>query len=484
MAKRISRREFGRRISATAVIPALTGAPASLAGSPTSSSAVENRKRGGTGILGMTTGHADLRIPRSSPAGTNWRYGLALPFQVGPETAALFCNIRAGFHDFEAGNDVVLFSDPSDIQVDHALPLNRNHKEPHPRSGRPSIMVKYPCRGGFVPWGAKREDGSTHPHAGTGFSVTQVLAWPVDGATAYRGSDHYEYLELQQYSFDGKNFRILSTHRIQENQLLSGNVLSNPPIRNAIPDGDDLLMGMAGGKFDLGYWAANPQEVKMGAGLTRWKRFEAGWRPVSFVPITPLDGSFEPSVIRDLDGSLLFLARGREGPIRVWRSADAGKTWTKIIHVVGESASSVISLNQAADGSPYVATNLYEVLLRSLPEKFRPKQDSQGIIRGAGFHREKLCLWPLNADRDNLEVPILVRDSEKEFGLPPSGDTWNVDHPSSMTVRLRDQMWHNIMVMRICDHAEVRAGYLPAPQTGTYVEEIVSEGNAIPQWKF
>ena len=432
----------------------------------------------------MTTGEADLRIPPSSPAGTSWRYGLALPLQVGPETAAIFCNIRAGFHDFEAGNDVLLFSDASDIRAEHALPINRNHKEPYPGTGRPSIMVKYPCRGGFVPWGAKLEDGSAHPHAGTGFSVTQVLAWPVGGPTAYRVSEHYEYLELHQYSYDGKNFRIVSTERIQENQLLPGWVLSNPPIRNAIPDGEDLLMGMAGGKVSLARWMANPEEAKVGAGLTRWRWGSEGWRPVSFVPITPLDGSFEPSVIRDLDGSLLFLARGREGPIRVWRSADGGRTWKKIIHVVGESSASVISLNQAADGTPYVATNLYDVLLRPIPERFRPKKNSEGVIRGAPVGREKLCLWPLNADRNGLEVPILVRDSEKEFGLPPSGGTWNVDHPSAMTVRLRDQQWHNIMAMRICDHGEVQAGCLPAPQTGTYVEEVISDGTAIPQWKF
>lgn len=484
MANHISRREFACRIAAATIIPAPAEVQAFPAAGPVSGRPSGGRQAPVAGILGMTTGKADLRIPASLPKGTTWRYGLALPFQAGPETAGLFCNIRAGFHDFEAGNDLVLFGDTSNISADHAQMLNRNHKESHPRTGQPSIMVKYPCRGGFVPLGAKREDGSAHPHAGTGFSVTQVLAWPLGGSGAYRGSEHYEYLELQQYSYDGKAFRMLNTQRIQEDELLSGWVLSNPPIRNAIPDGNDLLMGMAGGKVDFASWMKQKRDAKVGAGLTRWRRGKEGWRPVSFVPITPLDGSFEPSVIRDLDGALLFLARGREGPIRVWRSSDGGKAWKKIIHVVGESSPSVISLNQATDGTPYVATNLYDVLLRPLPERFRPKKNSAGVTLGAPLGREKLCLWALNASRDALDVPILVRDSEKEFGLAPSGDTWNVDHPSAMTVRLRDQHWHNVIVMRICDHAEVRAGYLPAPQTGTYVEEVISKGNAISQWNF
>ena len=96
--------------------------------------------------------------------------------------------------------------------------------------------------------------------------------------------------------------------------------------------------------------------------------------------------------------------------------------------------------------------------------------------------REKLCLWSLNQAKDGLETSSLVRDSVAEFSLAPSGDTWNIDHPSAMTVQLADGNRHNVLAMRICDHAEVREGADPAPQTGCYVEEVLSLGTPIPIW--
>ena len=79
-------------------------------------------------------------------------------------------------------------------------------------------MVKYPVAGGFVPAGAKRADGSPHPHAGTGFGLSTAQAWPQHdrdlghnadriGRRAYPGAQAHEYLELQQLSYDGSRFR-------------------------------------------------------------------------------------------------------------------------------------------------------------------------------------------------------------------------------------------------------------------------------------
>ena len=218
----------------------------------------------------------------------------------------------------------------------------------------------------------------------------------------------------------------------------------------------------------------------------RWQRKSERWVPVSFVRITDLDGSFEPSLIRDTDGSLLFCARvGRDElgrrrlESRVWSSSDGGDSWEQTLFVSGAVGGSPITLNQAADGIPYIAANLYEVLLHPIGERFRPQKDDRGIAYASPVGREKLCLWPLNQDRDGLETPILVRDSVAEFGLAPSGDTWNIDHPSAMTVQLSDRDWHNVIAMRICDHAEVREGVDPAPQTGCYLEEILFPGDAI-----
>jgi len=116
--------------------------------------------------------------------------------------------------------------------------------------------------------------------------------------------------------------------------------------------------------------------------------------------------------------------------------------------------------------------------------RYRPRKNAAGVTRGGPVGREKLCLWPLTADRNALETPILARDAVAEFGPAPSGDTWNIDHPSGATVQLGDGRWHHVVAMRICDHGEVSAGVAPAAQSGTYIEEILSPGSAIPAWEF
>ena len=161
--------------------------------------------------LQITRGGPDLISPPSTPPGETWYYQVILPFQVAPRLAAAFCNIRkeyASGADFETGVDVVLFDDLSSVSADHAVPITRNHEEPNPRTNPPgakSIMVKYPAAGGFVPLGAKRLDGSPHPHAGTGFALVYVGAYqlniqssPPYSVCFYANEEHYSYFELFQ----------------------------------------------------------------------------------------------------------------------------------------------------------------------------------------------------------------------------------------------------------------------------------------------
>ena len=444
---------------------------------------------GGQGLLQMTVGAADLIIPPSQPEGEIWRYGIGLPFQVASGKGALFCNIRGKRgHDFEVGNDVILF-DGVEAGILETVPAVRNEVQDNPHTGKPSEIVKYPTRGGFVPLGAKLSDGSPHPHAGTGFGVSLAMAWPMGGPRAIEGPDRYLYLEVQQYRYEGQSFRVEATEAVPLGDLVSGWTITNGGLGNAVADGEALLLGMVGCQLDPETWRAERGPV--GAGVMRWERRAEKWWPTSFVRATDLDGSFEPSIIRDQDGSLLFCARAgsdaegrRRLESRVWRSQDAGESWTKIIHVVGAIGGSPVTLNQVADGTPYIAANLNEVLLHPLAERFRPKKNAQGIVHASPAGREKFCLWPLNEARDGLQTPILVRDSVAEFGLAPSGDTWNIDHPFAMTLQLGDGKWHNVIAMRICDHAEVKEGADPASQTGCYVEEVLSPGKPIPLWTF
>jgi len=98
--------------------------------------------------------------------------------------------------------------------------------------------------------------------------------------------------------------------------------------------------------------------------------------------------------------------------------------------------------------------------------------------------RDKVCLWPLNGARNELESPILARHCTAEFGPAPGGVTWNADHPAATTVQLADGRWHNVIAMRVCDRAEVWAGITPPAPTGTYVEEVSSTGAPRPLWSF
>ena len=99
--------------------------------------------------------------------------------------------------------------------------------------------------------------------------------------------------------------------------------------------------------------------------------------------------------------------------------------------------------------------------------------------------RETLCAWPLNAERNKLETPLVVRDSRAEFGPPPDGSYWIADHPTGATIQLADGAWHSLLGYRIVTRGDTSVyGSDPTAQTGAYLEEVESMGNAIPSWDF
>lgn len=462
------------------------------------------------GIIDVTRGDVDLRVAPNTPEERTWLYQIAMPIQVAERKAAIVCAIREGRVkgvDFENGTDIVLFDDLDKINAESAVQVTRNHEEANPNTdppGQPAIMVKYPAHVGFVPFGAKRADGTPHPHQGTGFGICIVTAWrtehqghPPYGVNMWgrdtktnavtNPAEEYVYLELHQFAYDGNSFRVIKTDRISSKELLSGWDIHDAGMTNAIPDADDLLLGMSGGKVGEAW----------GAGVMRWSRQGDDWRPVAFVPVTGVDGAVEPSLIRDIDGTLLFGARGNIDPryweaagvnnpdydIHVWRSDVSGESWLKAIHVRGAVSSAPITLNQAVDGTPYIVSNVYEVYLHALG-KIKIITDAEGRRRAGGWTRKTLCVWPLNANRTGLETPIVARDCRDEWGAPPGGTTWRIDHPSAMTVQLADGQWHNILGVRVLEFGELTHAMDPTPRTGAYLEEVISIGNPIPVWTF
>jgi hypothetical protein len=434
---------------------------------------------GPAGALAVTRGAADLIVPPSAPNDRDVRYGLGIPFQVGPRTAGLLCNLRfegRPVADFENGADLILFDDLAHIRSEGAVPITRSEWTTDPQTGAARVLVRYPVLGGFVPLGAKRSDGTPHPHAGTGFGVCNVLRFPADAAGNFSWEAPAETsIEILQFLYDGKTFRVTRTDRrtVEDPLRVSegGWTVWANSITMAIPDGDDLLLADLGQSAQLVGWHPDrPNDSNFGAcGLTRWRRQDGLWQPASFVPVTDTSRHWiEPSLVRDRDGALLFTARGHADAIEsicIWRSADGGATWQQVVNATGKRHPGPTSIDRAADGTPFVAGN--------------PK----------GHRREVLFIWPLDALRSGLEEPIVVRDAPAEFGPapdkrgpydPPYGG-WCVDHASGAVVRLADGKWHSILGYRVLDYDEMRGAYAQ-PQAGCYVEEVITRGPPNPAW--
>jgi hypothetical protein len=422
-------------------------------------------------ILNVT--HRDRALHRvpSEGDGEEWVYQIGIPLQISPTECGIVLNIRRAHiltGDLEIGNDLVILDRLDPISTERIVPLNRSDTRPNPRTGRPTLFARYPLVGGFVPLGAKRSDGSAHPYAGTGFAVSKVIGFPCESTIQWAADlpaeEQYHAMELQQYEYDGRHFSVSSTAFLADADLHPDWSLTSPGLCHAVPDGDDLLMGFAGSQ------GGRPGR----AGVLRWRREGQVWRSVAFVPITE-DSSGEATLVRDTDASILFTARGggtSEKAMRLWRSADGGASWEKLLDHPQFRAGTPVSLNRCADGSLYFAGN---------PER---RTDSLGRALASIEMRETLLLWPLAEDRRSLLDPIVARDCPAEFGPAPAGSIWRADHPVGLTVRLADGQWRHVLCYRVLDRDECVSDAVLTPRTGTYVEEILSDGESGGLWEF
>lgn len=421
------------------------------------------------GIMEITKGQQVLQFPNSVPPDEQWIYQVAVPFQVSPTEAAIIVNIRLGktrVVDLEVGSDVIVFDDVNSISPDRALPLNRYRYEEHPRTGEKLMMCPGWASGGFVPLGAKLEDGSPHPHAGTGFGLASLHGYPVSLADKEDthidvNSDIHVRVQFLQYAYDGENFSITHQEELGADELVPGTNVLYLGTCSGIPSGEDLLTPMDTGT--VSQWDT---------GLARWRRNENGhWKLAEYTPIA--EHTCEAALVRDVDSSLLMLFRPwgstskEPNRLHIRRSTDEGKTWTRICDVEPFWQMCPVTINRGLDGRPYVCCNRFR----------EPRQHRFAT-------REMLWLWPLSDDRQSLLDPVVVRDGPGEWGPAPNGSIWRMDHPMGQTLRLADGKWHHLITYRALDDAEMRTDAGAGEHTGTYVEEIISSGTPLPPWKF
>lgn len=416
---------------------------------------------------------------KKGPNNDNMRYGVIFPFQIGPKMAAAFVN-RGVYttnwnYDFEDGNDLIVFDNVDTIKPDNAVCINRSGiASDNDFNNQNRYFNRFPVVGGFVPYGAKIDESSSHPHAGTGFGISQILTFPLasDGTFSWNSSPICRKIEIFQFSYQGDNFQIVSTSLKNESNPLS---VPNSPwiilsggISMAIPDGCDLLFPV---------WARN--ETIECSGISRWSRINNSWQVVSFIPIAyseiNVHNYFEPSLIREASGALLFTARddGRQNPpmgtaraqdINAWRSTNGGMTWAQVLHV-DQARSGPMCIGNSLNGIPFIVGNPI-------------------INEEPGSERDLMYLWTFDS-RSNL-YPLCVRDALVDFGPNPYG-AWYVDHPNSSILRLYDGNLHCYLAYRVRDpHVFGNAGVSnPSPQSGSYLEEVISMyGEQVSIWKF
>lgn len=406
------------------------------------------------GIVRVTRGSVDVARPLD---GSNWYYGVGLPIQLDATTAGLLVNIRRDgtpYSDFEAGTDLIKFNSLDKIDAANAVPISRPSNEPNPWTGEAAITSKYPIMGGFVALGGRVADGSLHPHGGTGFGMCEVGFYPADFTQPISGRIGY-LLEVQQFTYDGNQFAASAPVRMSADGLPVGDTgwsITAPGLSPAIPDGNDLLFAAM---------ASNASQSGI-SGVARFQYCTNGWQPTSFSPITsPGESWIESSLIRDIDGSLLFSSRSdRDASLALWRSTNAGNSWNQLINVPSARTYAPVAVGQAVDGTAFFVTNPV-------------------TTTDVNIDRNVLNLVPVKSNRTELDSAIVVRDAPADFGAAPSGLGWMVDHGISNVIRLADGRWHSILTYRVDDQGE-HSGSPGTPYSGCYVEEVFSSGDPRP----
>jgi hypothetical protein len=420
----------------------------------------------------MVAGRPDLQWPVTEVSERS-HYSIGAPIQLSPTQAALVCGIKQvgiAVIDLSAGSDLIPFDSLDRLSEKNAIPLVRNHRDTHPRNGAPLVMVKAHVACGFAPLGAKLRDGAPHPGQGTGFGIMVALGYPPDHSDLWAPArkDIHDIVQVQQYRYDGRTFMVTKDSILDPNRVISGWHVDNVSLDNPLPDGKDFLVGLVG-RDGVKY-------KKPGCMVSRWQFADGEWRPASVVYVEGSEGSFEPSMVRDRDGSLLLSVR-RGDEFNVWRSADGGATWRQMFRIEKARASTPVTIHRTLGGAPFLCANPY----------VGPCKNGLGQEVGIGRWRETTAFWPLKDDRTGVEPPSFQFDfGRPRFGPSPNGSALWADHPVSGIVRLADGKLHCLLCLRVWCRDEVSNEVLATPMSGTWVKEVqgLNDGPEIPVWSF
>ncbi|MBT4100177.1 MAG: hypothetical protein HOE86_21145, partial [Gemmatimonadetes bacterium] len=216
----------------------------------------------------------------------------------------MLCNLRTEqmpTGDFENGADVLFFDDVDAISRSVAVPITRNERITDPETGSSRIIIKYPIVGGFVPFGARHADGQAHPHAGTGFGISEALDFPMLPDGSYSKADKTKSMirraVVHQFTYDGRTFTA-HEDRSGDNLLAVPNsdwIVYVNGLHTAIADGDDLLYPACATTGDAALCYPTPTA----AGVSRWQFKEGRWQLSHFEPVALSRRADQPRILYD-----------------------------------------------------------------------------------------------------------------------------------------------------------------------------------------
>ena len=386
------------------------------------------------------------------PAGTSRPviYEVGKLFQLDREHGLLVASLREeGGHDFEVGNDGLVFKNLQELAPEKAIAINRLDANYRLKSnGAPAIQGRFPVSGAFVPLGAKLPDGRTHPAAGTGILFSGTLTFLPDRTQGHpqAGKDDRE-IEVVQLRWDGSSLRVTGRDFVRQ---FAGVDVGRVGLSNAIADGAGLLCPFAA---DDGSYVV---VVRFEFDRNAWKAVRVG-RPFhqAAVPHTSARSPTQPRVYRWLETEASILrdgprylvyTRGYDMKGRVYSSTD-GLNYTFLFDHYNYNAPQ--TLNQGLDGSIYLMTN-----------------------RGPGLLRNPLLAFPLCGQ--TFREPWVIHDERRVHVYDPKErEIPFVDHAVGANLFLEGR-WRHFVTYRVTGlHETDGEGAPQGPHTGLYLDELV-----------